>query len=156
MGAFTTIAPRKANALVNSVTLSYGSKSVEVLALWDTGATSSCIASELSEALGMRQVGKRRIPTPSGMADVPHPGHTPPNKAVSYRGQWHRGQCFCCVRSILLRHGHGCGGRRRHLFEGDARIACPHEDEGVSVGTLRELISNVNIGESHNWVLYKG
>lgn len=70
MGAFTTIIPRVAGALINSVRISYEGTSIEVLALWDTGASSSCIAAELSTALGMRSIGKRRILTPSGMADV--------------------------------------------------------------------------------------
>lgn len=71
MSAFTTFCPYRANRLINTVRVIYGNESSDVLALWDTGASISCIASELSARFGMRSIAHWRIMTPSGMADVP-------------------------------------------------------------------------------------
>ena len=69
--AFTTLYPGKTLALTNTVKISYGDKSIDVNALWDTGASCSCIASQISRELGMEPLGRRRMYTPSGTADSP-------------------------------------------------------------------------------------
>ena len=69
--AFTTLYPEKTLVLTNTVKISYGNRSIEANALWDTGASCSCIASQISRELGMEPLGRRRMYTPSGTADSP-------------------------------------------------------------------------------------
>lgn len=64
--AFTKEFTPLKNRLVNRVTITYEGKSVEVDALWDTGATCSCISHDVVKNLGLISVGKRDILTPSG------------------------------------------------------------------------------------------
>ena len=54
------------NRLINKVTIVYEDKAIEVDALWDTGATCSCISHDVISSLGLIPIGKRDILTPSG------------------------------------------------------------------------------------------
>ena len=52
--------------LIDKVTIIYEEKSVEVDALWDTGASCSCVSHDVVDSLGLISIGKRNITTPSG------------------------------------------------------------------------------------------
>lgn len=54
------------NRLMSAVTVIYGGVELEVLGLWDTGATSTCISEEVAQKLSMRREGFRDTYTPSG------------------------------------------------------------------------------------------
>ena len=56
--------------LVNKVTVSYGDKSVQVDALWDTGATGTCVSHDVASALAAPSVGKCKMRTPSGEKEM--------------------------------------------------------------------------------------
>lgn len=68
--AFTTYNDGLATQLKNSVTACYGEKAVNALALWDTGATTTCISSKVVDDLGLVPTGKMNIKTPSGETQV--------------------------------------------------------------------------------------
>lgn len=69
--AFTTINKiGLCNRLTNSVVVVSEEKTVEALALWDTGATGTCISTEVVNKLGLSPTGKRIIRTPSGTSQV--------------------------------------------------------------------------------------
>ena len=55
------------NRLRGEVTLFNGEKSGKFVALWDTGATISCISHDVVQALGLVPTGVGSIRTPSGM-----------------------------------------------------------------------------------------
>lgn len=67
--AFTTYNTGLANQLSNEVVIHYEDRSVRVRAVWDTGATNSCISTEAAKALSLVESGKVRISTPSGNAE---------------------------------------------------------------------------------------
>lgn len=78
----------KSNAIMNSlkanVVISCDEKSVEVIALWDTGATNSCISMDVVENLGLVVTGNIDVLTPSGgsiantyLVDVLLPNNVP-------------------------------------------------------------------------------
>lgn len=67
--AFTTYFNRRTNQLYNEVTIRCGDKSVRTKAVWDTGATRSCISTETATILSLVPYGQVRINTPSGMSD---------------------------------------------------------------------------------------
>lgn len=68
--AFTIKSDKIENRLQTPVTIINGSQSIEVPALWDTGATCSCISYDTATRLGLVATGKRRIATPSGTTEV--------------------------------------------------------------------------------------
>ncbi len=58
------------NRLINQVTIAYGKNSISAKALWDTGATSTCISVEMATRLALVPTGIRNIMTPSGSSTV--------------------------------------------------------------------------------------
>lgn len=68
--AFTSKYTALNNQLINFVQLIDGSNSIDAKALWDTGATSSCISHATATKLSLTPIGKRNIATPSGCAVV--------------------------------------------------------------------------------------
>lgn len=68
--AFTTKHDCLANALRNDVTIRYDGKSITVPALWDTGATNSCISYEVATKLTMIPTGKKLINTAGGICEA--------------------------------------------------------------------------------------
>lgn len=56
--------------LKSTVSVLYNDSSIDVVALWDTGATVTCISSNIVSKLGLSATGKKRIKTPSGDAVV--------------------------------------------------------------------------------------
>ncbi len=68
--AFTTKAPGIANRLLNEVTISHNSTNQKVVALWDTGATGTCISTDVVQQLGLTPTGMKNIQTPSGSSQV--------------------------------------------------------------------------------------
>lgn len=58
------------NRLTNQVSVTYGDKTISVLALWDTGATGTCISSNVVSQLSLIPTGKKNIQTPSGSSQV--------------------------------------------------------------------------------------
>ena len=56
--------------LLNDVLVVYGAKSVPVKALWDTGASGTCISYDAAQRLSMTPTGKQNISTPSGLSVV--------------------------------------------------------------------------------------
>ena len=68
--AFTTKSSGLLGKLANMVDILYSDKTVSVLALWDTGATATCISTDVVEVLGLIPIGKRTIQTPSGQGIV--------------------------------------------------------------------------------------
>ena len=66
--AFTTISQTITNKLTNNVTIKYNDKTLTVDALWDTGATNTCIAESLIQKLALKSTGKVNMYTPSGVA----------------------------------------------------------------------------------------
>ena len=68
--AFTNWAEGRALQLTNKVHIEYSGKSIETLALWDTGATGTCLSKDVVESLGMVSTGKIEIKTPSGKSEV--------------------------------------------------------------------------------------
>lgn len=72
------------NCLKANVTISCGDKTMEVPALWDTGATNSCISMDVVESLELIETGKIEMSTPSGkdivntyLVDVLLPNNVP-------------------------------------------------------------------------------
>lgn len=64
--AFTAVAPGMVNQLRIQATIEGLNHTVTAEALWDTGATNSCISKEVVEALHLVPTGMTRILTPSG------------------------------------------------------------------------------------------
>lgn len=54
------------NKLHSEVTICYNDKETKVKALWDTGATNSCISADVVNDLSLTATGKLPIQTPSG------------------------------------------------------------------------------------------
>ena len=69
--AFTSTFPGISLRLVNRVVVAMGQASIEVPALWDTGATKTSIASEVATALGLVPFANRDVLTPSGPDTLP-------------------------------------------------------------------------------------
>lgn len=67
--AFTTYNSDLVNKLNNEIVISYNGKSMIVKALWDTGATMSCISEEVVSNLSLASTGKIGMKTPSGQAE---------------------------------------------------------------------------------------
>lgn len=68
--AFTVKEREIRNALKSKATVHFSGKSLEVIALWDTGATSSCISEYLADNLNLVATGYIPIHTPSGTSTV--------------------------------------------------------------------------------------
>lgn len=80
--AFTKEQSPIQNRLINKVSIKYEGRDIEVDALWDTGASCSCISHSVVSSLGLIPVGKRNVITPSGRktyntfsVDVALPNH---------------------------------------------------------------------------------
>lgn len=58
------------NRLANQALVTYGDKTISVLALWDTGATRTCISNDVVSQLSLVPTGKKNIRTPSGSSQV--------------------------------------------------------------------------------------
>lgn len=58
------------DSLKSMVTISYKGASMNVVALWDTGATGSCIAMDVVEQLKLERMGFQKMRTPSGTRDA--------------------------------------------------------------------------------------
>ena len=70
VSAFTTKNVGIVNRLLNDVTVKYNEKSNVVKALWDTGATGTCISYDVVNKLSLIATGKKNIQTPSGTGVV--------------------------------------------------------------------------------------
>lgn len=68
--AFTCKFPGIIRQLTSEAFLIVDGRKESVKALWDTGATCTCISSELASRLSLKSVGKIRIHTPSGQKDA--------------------------------------------------------------------------------------
>lgn len=68
--AFTIRYHAKLNKLMTPVSVVSGENSVDGEAIWDTGATSSCVSEDVVEKLGLIPIGMREIHTPSGSKSV--------------------------------------------------------------------------------------
>lgn len=64
--AFTSKYDGISNCLRNHVFVEYGGEEMLALALWDTGASVTCISKCVVEKLGLIPTGKQRMYTPSG------------------------------------------------------------------------------------------
>lgn len=80
--AFTSTYPGLSLQLKNKVVVVTNGKSIEVDALWDTGATNTVISHDVVSALELVPTGKRPIKTPSGsqvynsyLVDIMLPNH---------------------------------------------------------------------------------
>ena len=69
VSAFTTYGDGLLRQLSNEVTIRCEDKDLHVKAVWDTGATSSCISNHVVEELSLIATGKTKIHTPSGEAE---------------------------------------------------------------------------------------
>lgn len=58
------------NRLTNQVLITQNGKTISVIALWDTGATGTCISAEVVSSLSLIPAGKKNIQTPSGSSQV--------------------------------------------------------------------------------------
>lgn len=58
------------NRLINIATISNAGNTIQAIALWDTGATCTCISNEVVGKLGLIPTGKKTIQTPSGKGQV--------------------------------------------------------------------------------------
>lgn len=54
------------NQLTNTVSVSNGDLKMDAVALWDTGATITCISADVVKSLGLTPTGKMNIHTPTG------------------------------------------------------------------------------------------
>ena len=64
--AFITINDALTKTLTNDVSVMAGKKTIKATALWDTGATSSCVSERVVKELNPPLRGKTTIRTPSG------------------------------------------------------------------------------------------
>lgn len=68
--AFTITNTVLAKQLRTDATVFYNGKNITVPALWDTGATGTCISTSVANALGLVPTGLQSIKTPSGESTV--------------------------------------------------------------------------------------
>jgi len=64
--AFTTFSDGIARRLTNEAVIKYHDREMKVTALWDTGATGSCISMEVVKQLQLESIGEREVHTASG------------------------------------------------------------------------------------------
>lgn len=69
--AFTAYIPRKSLQLTCSVMVKNDPRMVMATALWDTGATTSMVATDVAEHLGLKDSASASIQTPTGISDIP-------------------------------------------------------------------------------------
>ncbi|MFZ5975751.1 MAG: SEC-C metal-binding domain-containing protein [Bacillota bacterium] len=74
--AFTVQHSTLVHQLITKVTVinPINNKSIEVNAIWDTGATSTCITNKVVNDLGLEQTGVCTISTASGISQAPRYG----------------------------------------------------------------------------------
>ena len=65
VSAFVSEYPGLSKRLATDATLKHGGKETTVRALWDAGATSTCISKDAVTALSLVPLGKRQMHTPS-------------------------------------------------------------------------------------------
>lgn len=70
VSAFTTKYPQVVNKILTEVVFAANNKIGKGIALWDTGATNSCISHEIVEMLNLQPIGMSNIQTPSGTSEV--------------------------------------------------------------------------------------
>lgn len=70
VSAFASKANCIANKLINKVKIISGEKNLEVYALWDTGATGTCISENVQRDLGLVAISRQKICTPSSTIEV--------------------------------------------------------------------------------------
>ena len=70
VSAFTLSNTGLCKRLKTKVTIKCEGKTVETIALWDTGATGSCISSDIVTKLSLIPTGRKRVMTASGSDDV--------------------------------------------------------------------------------------
>jgi len=70
ISAFTMKANNIARRLLSKCQGKYNNQIVEGQALWDTGATNTCISKRVANVLNLIPLGKIKINTPSGFKDV--------------------------------------------------------------------------------------
>ncbi len=72
LSVFTEKYSEKVNKILNSVVIinSETKFTIPAKALWDTGATGTCISKELVQKLNLIPIGMQRIQTPSGSGTV--------------------------------------------------------------------------------------
>lgn len=68
--SFTTGYDDRRNQLVNNAYIHANGRSYEARALWDTGATHTCIDDALAQRLGLVELGSVDVYTPSGRANL--------------------------------------------------------------------------------------
>ncbi len=68
--AFVYKYPVLSPKLISTVQVSHNNRMKEVSALWDTGATVTCVSMELAKELSLVPTGMREIRTPSGAKTV--------------------------------------------------------------------------------------
>lgn len=68
--AFTTTYSGIARSLRNDARIESNGKHIDVTALWDTGATNSCISHDVVQQLSLVPTGKINIQTPNGSSVV--------------------------------------------------------------------------------------
>lgn len=68
--AFTTRSSGLSNRLINEAIIMYERNNLKTIALWDTGATGTCISEQIAKGLSMIPTGKKNISTPSGTKEV--------------------------------------------------------------------------------------
>ena len=67
--AFTTTSPMIMNSLKNEIVIQYNGKSIQVVALWDTGATTTCVSQQVVKDLSLIVTGKAIMTTPSNQTE---------------------------------------------------------------------------------------
>lgn len=70
IAAFTARCDGRSLQLKNKVHIVSDNNTIEALALWDTGATGTCISERIVKDLGLVSTGKMTISTPSGQAET--------------------------------------------------------------------------------------
>lgn len=68
--AFTTKWDGQANALITDAFIEYNNQTLPIKALWDTGATGTCVSPNVVAQLGMIATGKGTSHTAAGIATV--------------------------------------------------------------------------------------
>jgi predicted aspartyl protease len=68
--AFTIEYTGISNVLESSAVLKFNDKDYSAHALWDTGATGTCISKDAASALNLVPLGKQNMHTPSGISVV--------------------------------------------------------------------------------------
>lgn len=68
--AFTSTYPGIVSQLKSDAFVIYGKDKFKAIALWDTGATTTCISENVAQSLKLIPIGKTSIQTPSGQKVV--------------------------------------------------------------------------------------